>query len=56
MSISIIITNNQIELNYNNFWNFSDEKAGNVTEPTPNFELELEIYLWNAYLKEPILE
>ena len=23
--------------------NFSDEQAGNVTKPTPNFELELEM-------------
>jgi hypothetical protein len=29
--------------------NFSDDQAGNVAEPTPDFELELEIYL----IKEP---
>ena len=36
---------NQIEVKYNHFCNFSNENAGNVIESTPNFELELEMYL-----------
>jgi hypothetical protein len=37
MSTSIIENNNQIEDNDNNFCNFDDEQAGNVTKPTkPN--------------------
>ncbi len=37
ISTSIIETSNQIEDKYN----FSDEQAGNVNKPSPNFELEL---------------
>jgi hypothetical protein len=37
ISTSIIETSNQIEGKYN----FSDEQAGNVNKPSPNFELEL---------------
>ena len=43
--IELLIERRQI---YNDFCNFGDEQAGNVTKPTPNFELELEVYL-----KEP---
>ena len=43
--IELLIERRQI---YNDFCNFDDEQAGNVTKPTPNFELELEVYL-----KEP---
>jgi len=37
ISTSIIETSNQIEGKYN----FSDEQAGNVNKPSPNFELDL---------------
>jgi hypothetical protein len=56
MSISLIFnenfniqlkkSSNQIEGKYNDFFNFRNKKAGiNVIESTPNFEMELKIYL-----------
>ncbi len=36
-------SSDQIEGKYNDFCNFSDEQASNVTKLTPNFESELEM-------------
>ncbi len=41
-------SSDQIESKCNDFCNFSDEQASNVTKLTPNFESELEMQL-----KEP---
>jgi len=44
-NIQLKKSSNQIEGNYNDFFNFRNKKAGiNVIESTQNYEMELKIY------------